>query len=200
MTAKRGVKAVTSVLDLIEGLEEFSGNAALYVSSPSSAEESAQTVKLSHCEVYALCLDEFSREEKVCGSLADRAVDDETRSLEETYNACVKTRLGQNITDVRARQIGWKPRNVQPQSLPSSLENEPCRSKLYVLKQHCSRLAKCCPDAQICRNEVDRSDRARYLRRRKESLAVAATKCRLQRYREIFKRTNLLHPESLLTA
>ncbi|VDO75951.1 unnamed protein product [Haemonchus placei] len=166
-----------------------------------------QILKLSHCEVYSLCLDELSREEKACGTKASRilledqrkrrssckeklvpdyqAVDDETRSLAEIYGACIKNRLGQNITEV-------EPSQCDAYSLPSNLENEPCRSRVHVLKQHCSRLSKCCPDAKACRHEVDSSERGRYLRRRKESLAVAATKCRILRYRRILKRVSLL--------
>ncbi|KAK5980810.1 hypothetical protein GCK32_010142 [Trichostrongylus colubriformis] len=208
-----GVKIVRSVSEPVDSMVNVSAAAHDNTEAVSVLKLSETIVKLSHCEVYSLCLDELSREEKACGAQASRivthsqrkqrsscskkllpdykAVDAETRSLEESYSACIKNRLGQNIAEVKATQC-------TAHSLPTSLGNEPCRSKVHVLKQHCSRLAKCCPDAQTCRSELDRSDTARYLRRRKESLALAATKCRIHKYRELFKNRNLLSTDSPL--
>lgn len=157
------------------------------------------TLRMSHCEVYSLCLDEVGRVEQACHASAGRlvpglpkrrwgacsrrlladyhAVDAESQSLEESYGSCIRGRLGQNITDV-------EPTKCAAHSLPTTLANEPCHSKLHVLKYHCTKLSRCCPDAKICRDEVNRTDAARYLRRRKESLALAAAKCQVKTYKE----------------
>ncbi|EYC07412.1 hypothetical protein Y032_0070g418 [Ancylostoma ceylanicum] len=113
--------------------------------------------------------------------LPETAVDLETKNLEETYGNCIKSRLGASITEVEATKCA-------AHSLPPSLSSEPCRSKLHVIKNHCSKLARCCTDAEVCRKEVDRSEPARLLRRKKESLALAAAKCQIQSYKDYRKR------------
>ncbi|WKX94604.1 hypothetical protein Q1695_011688 [Nippostrongylus brasiliensis] len=159
---------------------------------------SETTVKLSYCEVYSLCLDEFGREERACQAKAGRlmpglpkrrrgacnrklvpdyqAVDVETKNLDEAYGNCIKSRLGQSITEVAPGQCA-------AYSLPDSLPTESCHSRLHVLRHHCTRLSKCCSYAKTCRDQVDNSDAARYLRRRKESLALASAKCQIHSYK-----------------
>ncbi|RCN45550.1 hypothetical protein ANCCAN_08385 [Ancylostoma caninum] len=168
------------------------------------------TLRLSHCEVYSLCLDEMAHQEIECldedkkaGRLmpglprrrrglcnrmlvpAYQAVDLETKNLEESYGNCIKSRLGQSITEVEATSCG-------AHSLPPTLGSEPCRSKLHVIKNHCSKLARCCTDAEVCRKEVDRSEAARLLRRKKESLALAAAKCMYLNLRTVYWNCHLV--------
>ncbi|KJH49739.1 hypothetical protein DICVIV_04079 [Dictyocaulus viviparus] len=167
---------------------------------------SETTLRLSHCEAYILCLDELSREQKHCQIKVGRfmpglpnrrrgfcyesllidyqakkcpsnmnllqALDEETRNLEERYTNCIKNRLGQNITEV-------EPSKCAVNSLPTTLRNEPCHSKLHVLKHHCSKLAGCCPDSDLCREKVNKSDESRILRRKKELLSLEVTKCQI---------------------
>ncbi|KAJ1371500.1 hypothetical protein KIN20_033464 [Parelaphostrongylus tenuis] len=64
---------------------------------------------------------------------------------------------------------------------------EPCHNKVQALNYHCLKLARCCPDADICRNELSRSEAARTLRRRKESLAAAVMKCHTDTYKNYHK-------------
>ncbi|KHJ85677.1 hypothetical protein OESDEN_14591 [Oesophagostomum dentatum] len=110
------------------------------------------------------------------------AVDEESKNLEVDYSRCIKSRLGEKITAVEPSKCG-------AHSLPPTFGLEPCRSKLHVIKYHCLKLMHCCPDAEICRDEVDRSDAARQLRRRKESLALEASKCQIQSYKAYRERT-----------
>ncbi|KAK6737133.1 hypothetical protein RB195_019680 [Necator americanus] len=164
------------------------------------------TLRLSHCEVYSLCLDEMSRQEAECQNEDKKAgrmmpnflkrrrglcsrrlvstyqnIDVESKNLEESYGSCIRSRLGQKITEV-------EPSKCSANSLPSKLGSEPCHSKVHVIKNHCAKLAQCCPDAEVCRNEVNRSEAARALRRRKESLALATSRCQIWSYRDYRKR------------
>ncbi|VDM65039.1 unnamed protein product [Strongylus vulgaris] len=116
--------------------------------------------------------------------LPETAIDAEKKQLEETFGSCIKSRLGQRITEV-------EPMKCDAHSLPPTLGSEPCHSKLHVIRHHCSKLAHCCSDVPLCRNEVDRSDAARQLRRRKESVALASAKCHIQSYKDYRKRIKL---------
>ncbi|CAJ0607376.1 unnamed protein product, partial [Cylicocyclus nassatus] len=105
------------------------------------------TLRLSHCEVYSICLDEMDRQEAECEeddrkagrifpkqfrkrrNFCDRrllpeyeAIDNETKQLERNYGDCIKNRLGRKITEV-------EPTKCTAHSLPSTLSSEPCHSK-----------------------------------------------------------------------
>uniref|UniRef100_A0A1I7WC04 UBP-type domain-containing protein n=1 Tax=Heterorhabditis bacteriophora TaxID=37862 RepID=A0A1I7WC04_HETBA len=93
-------------------------------------------------------------------------------------------------------------------SLPPLSSSESCSQKLSIIKNHCTKLAICCPIAQrpythchhliqlcfcdvwcySCRSEVDQSPLAHHTRVRRVTLYEAAAKCQIKSYNEYKKR------------